>query len=153
MQDEYGRPLFGMGTRPPCFFRRRTERGGFAEVRATPWAMPRLLHRSEKFEIHEVENQTFRHGLACADCVAKSNSLVGRHFDRPFAAGLRSASPTPLPGTSRSNGPRGSTATLASRTENPAPAQVQSIEMSNCSGEIRESRNCILFGNKARNRR
>jgi len=48
--------------------------------------MPRLLHRSEKFEIHEVENQTFRHGLACADCVAKSNSLVGRHFDRPSAA-------------------------------------------------------------------
>src|SRR5713101_2467433 len=86
MQDEYGRPLFGMGTRPPCFFRRRTERGGFAEVRATPWAMPRLLHRSEKFEIHEVENQTFRHGLACADRVAKSNALVWLHFEGPSAA-------------------------------------------------------------------
>jgi hypothetical protein len=60
--------------------------------------MPRLLHRSEKFEIHETEDQTFRHGLACADRVAKSNLLVGRHFDGPFIAGRRSASPNPLPG-------------------------------------------------------
>src|SRR6266852_5790722 len=82
MQDEYGRPLFGMGTRSPCVFRRRTEHGGFVEVRATPWAMPGLLHRSEKVEIHEVENQTFRHGLACADRVA----LVGLHFEGPSAA-------------------------------------------------------------------
>src|SRR6266851_9122205 len=105
MQDEYGRPLFGMGTRPPCFFRRRTERGGFAEVRATPWAMPRLLHRSEKFEIHEVENQTFRHGLACADRVAKSNALVGLHFEGPSVAGC-SASPNPLPGNVLIDWPR-----------------------------------------------
>jgi len=60
--------------------------------------MPRLLHRSEEFEIHEVENQTFRHGLARADRVAKSNALVGRQFDGPFAASRRSQSPNPLPG-------------------------------------------------------
>jgi hypothetical protein len=48
--------------------------------------MPKLLHRSEEFEIHETENQTFRHGLACADRVAKSNALIGLRFEGPSAA-------------------------------------------------------------------
>jgi hypothetical protein len=60
--------------------------------------MPRLLHRSEEFDIRETENQTFRRGLACADRVAKSNALVGLHFEGPFAASRRSASPNPVPG-------------------------------------------------------
>src|SRR5216683_5266306 len=152
MQDEYGRPLFGMGTRSPCVFRRRTEHGGFVEVRATPWAMPGLLHRSEKVEIHEVENQTFRRGLACADRVVKSNALVGRHFEGAIAAGRRSASPR-----SGSKKRRGRLAHVGRDCRLGEPGRRKpcswpgaAIEMSNCSGKIRGSRNCILFGNKAR---
>jgi hypothetical protein len=109
-----------------------------------------LLHCSEKFEFHETENQTVRHGLACANRVAKSNALVGLHFEGPFAACRRSASPNPLPGNVAIDRPGRVDCRLGEPNRKPAPDQVQSIEMSNSSGEIKESRNCILFGNKAR---
>jgi hypothetical protein len=100
--------------------------------------MPGLLDRSEKFEFDETENQTLRHGSACANRVAKSNSLVGRHFDGPFAADRLAGAVDCYPGEP---------------DEKPGAGSGTVSEMSNGGGEIRGSRNCILFGNKARNAR
>ena len=148
IQCECRRPLFGVRARSPCVFRRRTERGGFVEVRATPWAMPGLLHRSEKFEIHEVENQAFRLGLAYSDRVAKSNALVGRHFERLFAPAAALRARIHFQDTSRSTGPGRVDCCLGGPDRKPGFRSGAVIEMSNCSGETHGWRNCIFSGIK-----